>query len=119
MSDAPETLFLQWIPEQSWFEDEVAWGVDRINDDDVQYIRTNSPRVHMPLDLLKQVLDWDTNRSYDDDFPSHLLVQIKMLVGDHQTDEWVNKKRFDELKMAYNELVDHHAKHHKEEESIK
>jgi hypothetical protein len=39
-------------------------------------------------------------------------VEIVEEVEDLQ--EWVNKKRFDELQWAYDELVNHHAKHHKE-----
>ena len=41
MTEAPEVIYLQWIPEKVWNEltDEVTWCVDQINDDDIEYIK--------------------------------------------------------------------------------
>lgn len=41
MSELPEVIYLQWIPEKTWYDDTVTWCEDQINDDDVKYIRAD------------------------------------------------------------------------------
>ena len=38
MSDVPETIYLQWIPENTWYSDAITWCEDHINDDDIEYV---------------------------------------------------------------------------------
>jgi hypothetical protein len=44
VSIAPETIYLQWIPEKTWHDGkspafEVTWCEDQINDDDIEYVK--------------------------------------------------------------------------------
>ena len=42
MSEAPEIIYLQWIPEKTWYDDTVTWCEDEINDDDIEYIKAST-----------------------------------------------------------------------------
>ncbi|MHC4413349.1 MAG: hypothetical protein ACYSYU_10550 [Planctomycetota bacterium] len=46
MSDAPEKIYLQWIPGYPRVDadDEVTWCEDKINDDDVEYVKATATR---------------------------------------------------------------------------
>jgi len=39
MTDAPETIYLQWIPEGNPYDDEITWCEDEIHEDDIEYTR--------------------------------------------------------------------------------
>ena len=41
MTDAPERIYLQWIPEGSPAANEITWCIHEINDEDIKYIRTD------------------------------------------------------------------------------
>jgi hypothetical protein len=43
MTDAPERIYLQWIPEghPAAEYDEITWCIHEINDEDIRYIRTD------------------------------------------------------------------------------
>ncbi len=41
MTDAPEVIYLQWIPNDIPFNDEITWCVDEIHEDDTKYIRAD------------------------------------------------------------------------------
>ena len=41
MTDAPERIYLQWIPEGHPAADEITWCIHEINDEDIKYIRTD------------------------------------------------------------------------------
>jgi predicted nucleic acid-binding Zn-ribbon protein len=47
MTDAPETIYLQWIPEGHPATDEITWCVDKIHENDTEYTRTDiaHPRI--------------------------------------------------------------------------
>jgi predicted nucleic acid-binding Zn-ribbon protein len=47
MTDAPETIYLQWIPEGHPAADEITWCVDKIHENDTEYTRTDiaHPRI--------------------------------------------------------------------------
>lgn len=57
MSEAPEIIYLQWIPEKTWYDDTVTWCEDSINDDDVEYIKASTATRR--LGLLRR---WDEYR---------------------------------------------------------
>jgi len=46
-NDAPETIYLQWIPEGNPYDDEITWCVDKIHENDTEYTRTDiaHPRI--------------------------------------------------------------------------
>jgi len=46
-NDAPETIYLQWIPEGNPYDDEITWCVDKIHENDTEYTRTGiaHPRI--------------------------------------------------------------------------
>lgn len=39
MSDAPDTIYLQYVDDDDEFYSETTWCVDRINEDDIPYNR--------------------------------------------------------------------------------
>ena len=39
MSDAPDRIWLQWIPGGSPFSDEITWCAEAIHEDDTGYVR--------------------------------------------------------------------------------
>jgi len=41
MTDAPERIYLQWIPEGHPAADEITWCIHEINDEDIKYTRTD------------------------------------------------------------------------------
>ena len=41
MTDAPETIYLQWIPEGNPYDDEITWCEDEIHNEDIKYTRTD------------------------------------------------------------------------------
>jgi len=41
MTDAPERIYLQWIPEGNPAADEITWCIHEINDEDIKYTRTD------------------------------------------------------------------------------
>ena len=47
MTDAPETIYLQWIPEGYPADDEIAWCEEKIHENDTEYTRTDiaHPRI--------------------------------------------------------------------------
>ena len=47
MTDAPETIYLQWIPEGHPADDEITWCEDKIHENDTEYTRTGiaHPRI--------------------------------------------------------------------------
>ena len=46
-TDAPETIYLQWIPEGYPADDEITWCEDKIHENDTEYTRTGiaHPRI--------------------------------------------------------------------------
>ena len=46
-NDAPETIYLQWIPEGNPYDDEITWCEDKIHENDTEYTRTGiaHPRI--------------------------------------------------------------------------
>ena len=44
MSEAPELIYLQWIPKEAWdnYEDVITWCQDQINDDDIEYVKAST-----------------------------------------------------------------------------
>ena len=72
MTDAPETIYLQWIPEGHPADDEITWCVDEINENDTEYTRTDiaHPRIaemeseieeaHESIDeLVHRIAEWE------------------------------------------------------------
>jgi hypothetical protein len=49
VSDSPDVIYLQWIPEKTWYDDQVTWCEDRINDDDVEYIKKSTATLRLEL----------------------------------------------------------------------
>ena len=47
MTDAPETIYLQWIPEGHPADDEINWCEEKIHENDTEYTRTGiaHPRI--------------------------------------------------------------------------
>ena len=55
MSDAPDKIYLQWIPSSPGLptiDDEITWCQDQINDDDVVYVKKSIAR---ELVLLREI----------------------------------------------------------------
>ena len=46
---APDKIYLQITDDEGEHSDEITWCVDKINDDDVEYIRVNKQRVTKTL----------------------------------------------------------------------
>ena len=54
MSEAPDVVYLQWIPEKTWYDDTVTWCEDQINDDDIEYVKVSTAT--RLRELLRRVL---------------------------------------------------------------
>ena len=73
MSEAPELIYLQWIPEEARdnYEDVITWCEDEINDDDIEYVKASTATRLRELLERAYIIYMDTGK-----IPTHLLLEI-------------------------------------------
>ena len=78
MSDAPDVIYLQWIPGYPRVDadDEVTWCQDQINDDDIGYVREDIAASR--LELLREAKDAIEHGYYS----RTLIERIEKELGD-------------------------------------
>ncbi len=69
MSDAPDKIYLQWIPGYPRIDadDEVTWCEDQINDDDIEYVKEATATRHSEAETRRLGLLEDYNEGLQRD----------------------------------------------------